>query len=364
MSSATDVRLPGRHAVVRDYLDAFRDPHTYNLFHNRTALFGFVWGIPVPVFSLGLDLLLSHPTSLGRCLEEHPMHIFFLFHPFLFAFVFGAFGTVRRRMDRRIVHLVGELERSVAGLAQANDRLKELDQLKAQFIANVTHELKTPLVAIRGYNESILELRFGPLTPKQQGGLEVSVRNIDRLQKLIEELLDFERIEAGALKLEIADFDLIPAAEAALDSIRPAIESKRIAAERRLPGSLRVRGDRDRIVHVLLNLLSNAVKFTPEGGTLGIEATEEGGRARIAVWDRGAGIPEAAQKFLFTRFWQADGGSRRRHGGTGLGLAIVKGILDAHGAPIRIQSAEGAGTRAEFELPLSVPVEAVKEGMV
>jgi signal transduction histidine kinase len=362
MSFVTDARLPRRRTVVREYLNALGDPHTYNLFHNRTALFGFAWGIPVPIFSLGVDLVISGHGSIPRCLAEHPFHLFFLLHPLLFAFIFGAFGTVRRRMDRRIVHLVGELERTVAGLAQANETLKDLDRLKAQFVANVTHELKTPLVAIRGYNESILELRFGPLTPKQQGGLEIAVRNIDRLQKLIEELLDFERIEAGALKLELSEFDLAPAVEAALESMRPAIEARKLTARRQLPVSLWVRADRDRIVHVLLNLLSNAVKFTPEGGTIGVDAKEEDGKARITVWDQGAGIPAAAQKFLFTRFWQADGGSRRRPGGTGLGLAIVKGILDAHGAPIRIQSAEGRGTKAEFELPLAVPVESVKEG--
>jgi len=363
MSSVTDDRLPRRRTVVREYLGALSDPHTYSLVHNRTALFGFAWGIPVPIFSVGVDLIISGHGSVARSLTEHPFHILFLLHPILFAFVFGAFGTVRRRMDRQIVHLVGELEQTVAGLAQANERLEDLDHLKAQFVANVTHELKTPLVAIRGYNESILDLRFGPLTPKQKGGLEVAVRNIDRLQKLIEELLDFERIEAGALKLELSEFDLVPAVEAALESMRPAIESRKLTAQRQLPASLRVQADRDRIAHVFLNLLSNAVKFTPEGGTIGVDAKEENGRARITVWDHGLGIPAEAQKFLFTRFWQADGGSRRRHGGTGLGLAIVKGILDAHGAPIRILSTPGAGTRAEFELPLAVPVESVKEGM-
>jgi len=150
--------------------------------------------------------------------------------------------------------------------------------------------------------------------------------------------------------------------EAALEAMRPQIEAKRLAVERRLPESLPVSADRERIAHVLLNLLSNAVKFTPEGGSIGIDASGEAGRAAIAVWDRGAGIPEAAKKFLFTRFWQADGGTRRKHGGTGLGLAIVKGILDAHGVEIRIDSVEGSGTTARFELPLARVAEPVKEG--
>jgi signal transduction histidine kinase len=362
MSSVTDARLPRRRTVVREYLGAFAERHTFDLLRNRTALFGLLWGLPIPVFSCSLDLWLSGHGSLADCLARHPVHLLFMLHPFLFAAVFGAFGTVRRRKDRQIVHLVGELERHVAELGAANDRLKELDQLKAQFVANVTHELKTPLVAIRGYNESILEERFGPLTEKQRGGLEVSVRNIDRLQRLIEELLDFERIEAGALALRVDEFDLVSVIEIALETVRPQVEEKRLTVERRLPPSLFVRADRERIAHVLLNLLSNAVKFTPEGRAIGIDAEEAEGLARIAVWDRGIGIPEAARKFLFTRFWQADGGARRRHGGTGLGLAIVKGILDAHGAEIRIDSAEGAGTKAEFALPLAQGVGAAKEG--
>jgi len=362
MSSVTDARLPRRRTVVREYLGAFAEPRTYDLFRNRTALFGFVWGLPIPLFSCALDLWLSGHGSLGRCLSEHPIHVVFMLHPLIFAAVFGAFGTVRRRKDRQIVHLVSELERHVAELAGANEKLKDLDRLKSHFVANVTHELKTPLVAIRGYNESILEGRFGPLTEKQRGGLEVSVRNIDRLQKLIEELLDFERIEAGALRIQVGDFDLVPVVELALEAVRPQAEAKGLRLERGLPGTLLVRADRERIAHVLLNLLSNAVKFTPEGEAIGVDAREEGGRAQVTVWDRGSGIPAAAQKFLFTRFWQADGSSRRKHGGTGLGLAIVKGILDAHGAEIRIDSAEGAGTRASFELPLAQVVECVKEG--
>src|ERR1043166_1867939 len=231
--------LPRRRAVVREYLGAFKDLHTYNLFRNRTALFGLAWGIPVPLFSMGFDLWLSGHRSFASCLAEHPIHFLFLVHPLLFAFLFGAFETIRRRKDAQIVHLVGEQERHVAELAHANRKLQELDRLKARFVANVTHELKTPLVAIRGYNETILEGRFGPLTDKQRSGLEVAVRNAERLRKLIEELLDFERIEAGALTIHSSEFDLIPVVASALEMFRPEIDSRRIAVELELPQELR-----------------------------------------------------------------------------------------------------------------------------
>jgi len=118
--------------------------------------------------------------------------------------------------------------------------------------------------------------------------------------------------------------------------------------------SLPVRGDREKIRHVLLNLVSNAIKFTEAKKAIGINAhAGDDGQAWITVWDRGAGIPTAAQKFLFSRFWQADSSPRRRHGGTGLGLAVCKGILDTHGSEIRMVSTEGAGTLVHFSLPLA-----------
>jgi signal transduction histidine kinase len=153
------------------------------------------------------------------------------------------------------------------------------------------------------------------------------------------------------------DFDLVPLARTVLQDLRPEIEAKRLSIQDQLPATLSVHGDPDQIGRVLVNLLSNAVKFCDEGKAVGIHAavSAEEEQALITVWDRGPGIPTAAQKFLFTRFWQADGSASRRQGGTGLGLAIVKGILDAHHAPIRIVSSESSGTRVQFELPLAEP---------
>lgn len=344
-----------RGASVREFLSALRDPLTYTPTRNTYAIFGFLWGLPIPVFSIGLHCWLAqHPPQMAM-LWEHPIHVVFLLHPFLFGIVFGAMGTVRIRKNREIKWLVDELEAHVASLAEANEKLKELDKMKTQFLANVTHELKTPLVAIRGYNESILEERFGPLTAKQRDGLTIAVRNVDRLQGLIEELLEFERIDAGAFKPDPTDFDLVPLVRSTLQNFQPQIEEKGLVVEPHLPEMLFVRADRDKIARVLLNLVSNAVKFSEKQTSIGIDATRDdgNGRAEVVVWDHGVGIPAAAQKFLFTRFWQADGSSRRRHGGTGLGLAICKGILDAHGATFRVESTEGQGTRATFSLTLA-----------
>jgi signal transduction histidine kinase len=349
-------REPRRGASWRGLLAALAAPLTYDPVHNGYALLGLLWGLPVPGFALALDLWLSGHGDPVRAVAEHPVQILFLLHPLLFGIAFGAMGTVLRRKERRIDRLVGELREKVQELEAARRRLEELDRLKARFMANVTHELKTPLVAIRGYTESILEGRFGPLTAKQQEGLQVAVRNVDRLQRLIEQLLDFERLDAGEFRLVLSDFDLVPLVHSALETLRPLAEERRLAVELRLPPLLRVRADRERIADVFLNLLSNAVKFAEEGRAIGVEAQVDAaeGRARLTVWDQGPGIPAAAQKFLFTRFWQAEAAPRRRQGGTGLGLAIVKGVLDAHGSTIQVVSEQGNGTRVCFDLPLPV----------
>lgn len=347
--------------AVREFFAALWDSHTYAILKNDYAIFGLLWGLPIPLFSIAFHRWFA--GGWDPVLHAWPVHMFFLMHPIVFSVIFGAMGTVRRRKDRQIADLIEKLERHVRELAEANEKLKELDRLKAEFMANVTHELKTPLVAIRGYNESILEGRFGPLTEKQRDGLVVAVRNVDRLQKLIEELLEFEKIDSGQIRLHVSDFDPLPLVQAAVKTFQPQIEEKRLAVQLRIPESLRLRADRDKIAHVLLNLLSNAVKFSPPDRIVGVDAKvgREDQEALVTVWDQGQGIPTAAQKYLFTRFWQADGSSRRKHGGTGLGLAICKGILDAHGSTIRVVSSESEGTHVSFTLPLGAEIPAAKE---
>lgn len=344
-----------RRPALKNFLEALKDPYTYNPRKNAFTLFGLLWGVPLSAFSIFIDSwVIGHPHRMALFWEE-PVHLLFLAHPFLFGIVFGAMGTIHKGQDRKIADLLEKQRSHLEKLDRTNGELKKLDQLKTQFMANVTHELKTPLVAIRGYNESILEGRFGPLTPKQKEGLSVAVRNIGRLQKLIHELLEFERIESHAYRPNAGEFDLVPLLQMVLTNFQPQIDEKRLVAEVSAPKTLAVCADYEGIRRVLLNLLSNAVKFTPEGGRFGITIRTAliNARAMIKIWDRGPGIAAEAQQFLFSRFWQADGSSRRKHGGTGLGLAIVKGILDAHAAPIQAESVPGFGTSFEFELPLA-----------
>src|SRR5581483_3277294 len=147
-----------------------------------------------------------------------------------------------------------------------------------------------------------------------------------------------------------------------LSNFQPQVDEKALVTRLQVPESLKVRADYEGIRRVLLNLISNAVKFSGKGGEFGVavRAPEGASDVEVEVWDRGPGIPEEAQRHLFTRFWQADGSSRRRHGGTGLGLAIVKGILDAHGSAAKVTSAPDSGTSIRFPLrraPARLPLE-------
>lgn len=349
-----------RRRAIQEFLAALRDVHTWQPHRNSYAVFGLLWGLPIPIFSVAIDLWATGRAFSLAVLVEHPIHLVFLVHPLLFMIVFGAMGTVRWHKDTHIRRLIGDLESKIAELAAAYDRLKELDQLKAQFVANVTHELKTPLVAIRGYNEAILDLRFGPLTDKQRDGLAVAMRNIERLQGLIEEVLEFERIDSGELRLDRSEFDFLDLVKETVQNFQPRLESKRLTVELNLPPVARVHADREKIARVLRNLVSNAVKFSFDGGRIGIDARrEEADRClHVTVWDRGKGIPSGLQKHLFTRFWQAARGLADKSEGSGLGLVITKGILEAHQSTIDVVSSEGAGTMVHFRLPLPTAVPA------
>jgi len=343
------------HSAGREYLSAFRRAFTYSL-RNPWFRIGFLWGVPVPILTVLVDLSASGfpltPVEFTGTFLRHPIHFFFALHPLLFAVVFGAMGTIRLEKDRHIGHLIQILRERVAQLARANQELNKLDQRKAEFIADVAHDLKAPLTAIRGYTESILEGRLGPTNERQTRGLTVAVRNVDRLRKLIEELSDYARARSGKLQLHPREFDVVSLIRTCIGHFQPQIDQKRLSVKLRVPERLPVTADVEKITRVLLNLLGNAVQYSAEDSPLGVNAKPdpESGHARITVWDRGPGIPSAAQKLLFRRYQRF---SRDHCQGTGLGLAICKGILDAHGSEFEVVSTEGAGTMAHFSLPLT-----------
>src|SRR5262249_8355992 len=234
-------------------------------------------------------------------------------------------------MTERLKENVEQLEESNKKLAMVNEELKELDRMKSDLLANVSHELRTPLTAIKGYTDYIKEGKLGTITEKQEKGLLVVQRNLDRLSKSINALLDFSRMDVGRIVLNIQPFSLPQLVEQIVTTLRSELEKKHLTFATEIDPELpQVIADREKVSQVLENLVINAMKFTPDGGRIAIGASRPPGHGRraveIGVSDSGIGIPREQLGKIFPRFHQVDGSTTRRFGGVGLGLAIVKSI--------------------------------------
>jgi PAS domain S-box-containing protein len=253
--------------------------------------------------------------------------------------------TARKRAD-------AERERLLAAELRARRDAEAASRAKDEFLATLSHELRTPLSPVLTWSE--LLRRRGVSPQESERGLTAIARNAHNLARLIDELLDVSRIEAGKIRLDLAAVELGPVVLDAVDVIRSAAEAKRSAVESALDRQgCRVLGDADRLRQVVWNLLSNAVKFTPAGGWVCVSLQRVGTSARIVVTDTGQGIGAAFQPFVFDRFRQADTSSTRRHGGLGIGLAIVRELVELHGGRVEVASAgEDRGSTFSVELPI------------
>ena len=250
----------------------------------------------------------------------------------------------------------GRIQQQVERLETANRELATLDRMKTDLLANVSHELRTPLAAIRGYVEFIQEGQLGPTTDAQRKGLEVCLRNSERLTKTINMLLDFSRMELGRVPVRPAPFQIGRLVAQVVAGIESDARKRRIRLKTSVEPNLKaVDGDRDRLTQVLENLITNALKFTPDGGEVeaGARPAQDGRRVEVWVADTGIGIPPEERARVFDKFYQSDATATRKFGGIGLGLAIVKSILDAHGAEIVVDGRPGgSGTLFRFSLPV------------
>jgi PAS domain S-box-containing protein len=229
---------------------------------------------------------------------------------------------------------------------------REVDRLKSEFVSTVSHELRTPLTSIRGSLGLLAAGVLGDLPPQVRDLVRLADRNAVRLTALINDILDFERLDSGRAEMQIADVSLQPLFEQSLESVRPVADEQRIALAC-TPTGIRLRADADRIVQVLVNLLSNALKFSPAWSEVHVWAEERDGWARIFVNDQGLGIPDGHHQRIFERFAQVETSDRRDKGGTGLGLAICKAIIEHHGGRIGVDSEPGKGSTFWFDLPVA-----------
>ena len=240
-------------------------------------------------------------------------------------------------------------------LAEQNERLRELDKLKDEFVSLVSHELRTPLTSIRGYVELMLAEE---LTDDQRRFLGIVERNSGRLLELVSDLLFLAQIEAGKLAIEVGSLDLRKVVEECVETAAALAEARGIELDATIGRLPKIEGDRTRLHQVLDNLLSNALKFTSSGGRVDIRLKRVGDTAVLEVADTGLGIPEEEQARLFERFFRSSSATENAIPGTGLGLTITKAIVERHGGRIEIESAENEGTTVRIHLPLRIAEQA------
>lgn len=245
-----------------------------------------------------------------------------------------------------------QLEMRANELEQANQELRMLDRAKDSLLSNVTHELRTPLSTIRGYIE-MLENAEDDSGEGRGAALEVMRRNVDRLQALIEEMLEFSRMQIRGVQLSVRLFDANTLVREQLLSHHPQANEKGVSLESHCNNEQppMVWGDPGKLNQVLTILLSNAIKFTETGGQVTVEYSCAGSDFTLAVHDTGIGIEETHQERVFDKFYQVDSDLSRHYSGTGIGLSIAKSIVQAHGGAITVNSTPGEGSTFSFTLP-------------
>ncbi|WP_028103622.1 sensor histidine kinase [Pseudoduganella violaceinigra] len=272
----------------------------------------------------------------------------------------AAFGL---RLQRELIRRDGEEFTVEASISRPSSALftaflhdiserRQVEAMKNEFIATVSHELRTPMTSIRASLSMLVDGGAGDLPADVRHLVNIAYQSSERLVRLVNDVLDIEKIEAGKMEFRNDALPIAPLLDEAINAVRGSAAQRPVALEREGNSrGLQVRGDRDRLVQVLVNLLSNAIKYSPQFNsvTLGCEAVPEG--VRLSVSDNGPGIPQAFRARIFGKFAQADSSDTRLKGGTGLGLAICRAIVEQHGGTIGFDTEEGRGTTFHVTLP-------------
>lgn len=300
------------------------------------------------------------------------MNLVFAASCFLLAVAVVGLTTVTLRQRRRFGELQAEIRRFRAEATERESDLRkrtELDSVKDEFISTVSHELRTPLTSIRGALGLLSAGLMGKVDDKAANLLRIASTNTDRLVRLINDILDLERMNSGAAPLQPRACSMRELVLQSVDTMSSMAENARVRLEPPTePGDLPfiVEADPDRIQQVLTNLFSNAIKFSPPGSTVRITLECRPGELTIRIVDQGRGVPESKLESIFERFQQVDPGDSRKKGGTGLGLAICRSIIQQHGGQIWAERNDTSlpgepGTTVAVRLPraeLSSPITA------
>jgi PAS domain S-box-containing protein len=254
------------------------------------------------------------------------------------------------------VSLVSDGPRPLYFVAQIQDisERKSIESAKAEFLTMVSHELRTPVTALRGALGILAAGAAGELPPKAQALTALADRNADRLHRLVNDILDIEKIESGAFAYRRSDVDLNQlVAQAAVD-LKPYADQYHVQIDVRsdLPRAF-VHADADRMMQVLANLISNAVKYSPKGGSIEAQVSRTQGCIRVSIVDQGEGIPEEFRAHIFEKFAQANWTATNPKGGSGLGLSISRAIIEHHGGVLSFRTELGVGSTFYFDLPVA-----------
>lgn len=258
-----------------------------------------------------------------------------------------------RQLEQHATALEKEVRERTQELGDVSARLHELDRLKATFVSSVSHELRTPITSIKGYVENMLEGLAGKVTDKQANYLHRVQHNADRLTRLINDLLDLSRIEAGRVELQKIPISIDQLVQDVVEGFLPLAQEKSISLASLRSGLLPlVQADREKVRQILNNLIQNAIKFSSERGQIQIQSlTLPEGFVQVCVSDTGCGIPSYELDKVFERFYRG-GAATGEAQGAGLGLAIAKSLVELHGGKIWATSAPGKGSRFFFTLPV------------
>jgi signal transduction histidine kinase/DNA-binding response OmpR family regulator len=257
------------------------------------------------------------------------------------------------QVRRHAEDLEGKVEARTRELQEANQRLETASRHKSEFLANMSHELRTPLNAIIGFTRLVMRRSKDVLAEKQYENLEKILVSADHLLKLINDILDLSKIEAGRMEVRPVSVRVETIVEECLRTVEPMVKSDRLRLVKAMDADLpALTTDEDKLKQILINLLSNAVKFT-EAGTVTVAGQKQGDRIAVSVTDTGIGIPHEALELIFEEFRQVDSSSTRKYGGTGLGLSISRHFARLLGGDITVASTVGAGSTFTVTVPLT-----------
>ena len=244
-----------------------------------------------------------------------------------------------------------EIERLSISLNHMIERLEDAMQNSKRFVADASHELRTPLTVLRGELENLgRDARVDSASRDLIGSM---LEEVERLTKIVEGLVALSRLDAGEAKMEWVQFNLAELATTTADQMNLLAEDKGVTVRCSPNQEIMVEGDRARLKQVLVNLLDNAIKYTPGGGSIQLNISQQNGHAILDVSDSGIGIPPESVSHVFDRFYRVDKARTRNEGGAGIGLSIVKSICGAHGAEVEVESIIGKGSRFRVKLPLA-----------